>query len=291
MELKIEIDNKSGFCHGVVRAVEEAERHLAGGETLSSLGSIVHNETELARLEKRGLKIIDKGSFAELTSGTVLFRAHGEPPESYAIAKEKGINIVDCTCPVVLKLQARVKKAYDELKSDNGQIIIFGKRGHAEVNGLAGQVGGDVTIIQNADELDMIDYTRPLAIFSQTTKDPDEYQEVCRLIKERIEAAGGPVGRFNSYNTICGQVSGRQKGLSEFAGTHDVIVFVSGSESSNGKVLYELCKRVNSRSYKVVSVSQIDKSWFSDGESVGICGATSTPRWQLEEAADIISNF
>lgn len=291
MELKIEIDNKSGFCHGVVRAIGEAEKYIDKGETLKSLGSIVHNSSELDRLSNKGLSVIGKEDLEQMKGGSVLFRAHGEPPESYEIAARNNVKIIDCTCPVVLKLQSRVRDSYNKLKSEGGAIAIFGKKGHAEVNGLAGQIGGDVTIIEKIEDIEKLDFKKPINIFSQTTKDRDEYSNVCAKIKERIEESAGPIDKFKAFNTICGQVSGRQPHLKEFSVNHSVIIFVAGSESSNGKVLYELCKSINPRSYKVERPSEISPEWFCNGDSVGICGATSTPRWQLEEVSDYISKL
>lgn len=291
MELKIEIDSKSGFCYGVVRAIEQAEKFLSSGESLTSLGSIVHNSSELKRLEKRGLKVVDSSGLNNIAGGNVLFRAHGEPPQSYEVAKANSLNVIDCTCPVVLKLQERVRDSYSKIKPEGGTVAIFGKKGHAEVNGLAGQVGGDVVILQSIADIEKLNLMSPLNIFSQTTKDKDHYRELCKEIERRIEAAGGPIDKFKAFNTICGQVSSRLPHLREFAAKHNVIIFVSGAESSNGKVLYDLCKKVNERSYKIESSTEINRDWFNEGESVGICGATSTPSWQLEEVANYLSTL
>jgi 4-hydroxy-3-methylbut-2-enyl diphosphate reductase len=291
MELKVEIDNKSGFCYGVVRAIEEAENVLSKESELFSLGSIVHNNSELKRLENKGLGVINYKDLESLKSGIVLFRAHGEPPQSYETAKKNNLKIIDCTCPVVLKLQSKVRVAYAKMKETGGSVVIFGKEGHAEVNGLAGQVNGDVIIIHSEKDLNKIDFTKPINLFSQTTKDTDEYQKLCESIKERIVTDGGPSDKFKAFNTICGQVSSRQPHLKEFAKNHDVIIFVSGKESSNGKVLFDLCKSVNSRTYNVEDSSQIEKGWFEQGNKVGICGATSTPKWLLDEVAEYISKL
>lgn len=291
MELKIEIDPKSGFCYGVVRAIDQAESYIASHGSLYSLGDIVHNGSEIERLSDKGLETIDKSTLESIKNRPVLFRAHGEPPESYKIAKNNNLQIIDCTCPVVLKLQQRVKDAYANLKSDNGQILIYGKPGHAEVNGLIGQVGGDAIIIRNSDDLEGIDYSRPINIFSQTTKEPAEYTKICKKIQERITKAGGPIERFKAFNTICNQVSSRHPHLKEFSKRHNVIIFVSGSESSNGKVLFEHCKSVNERSHKIEKGSEIKIEWFKDGDSVGICGATSTPGWLLNDVAKHIEEL
>lgn len=291
MELNIEIDNKSGFCYGVVRAIDQAESILATESELFSLGSIVHNNSELKRLEQKGLKVINYCDIESLKGGTVLFRAHGEPPSSYIMAKEKNLDIIDCTCPVVLKLQTKVRDSYVKMNVVGGKVVIFGKAGHAEVNGLAGQVNGDVIIVSEENDLDKLDFTKPINVFSQTTKDIDNYRNICESIKNRIKLANGPMGQFKAFNTICGQVSSRNPHLKEFSKKHNVIIFVSGRDSSNGKVLFDLCKSVNSKSYKVEDFSQIDRKWFTNGDSVGICGATSTPKWLLEEVSDFISKF
>lgn len=280
MRLKIETDTESGFCYGVIRAIEKAECRLQESSTLYSLGAIVHNNSELERLNKIGLEVIDIKQMEQLSDTTVLIRAHGEPPATYALAKENNISLIDCTCPVVLKLQERIRETY--ARYPNHQIVIFGKIGHAEVNGLVGQVNGDATVVDSLESLHKIDFTRPIQIFSQTTKDPKEYDGICSAIKERILAGGGNLTNISVHDTICRQVARRHTNLAEFAKRHSVIVFISGKESSNGKVLYELCRSVNPRSYHIQEVSQIDAGWFEDGDSVGICGATSTPKWQLE---------
>lgn len=288
MRLTIEIDEESGFCYGVIRAVQKAEMKLKESSTLYSLGSIVHNNSELDRLNKIGLEVIDLEQMKNLSDTTVLIRAHGEPPHTYEIARKNNISLIDCTCPVVLKLQARIRETY---ASHNGQIVIFGKIGHAEVNGLVGQANGDAIVVDGVQSLEKIDFTKPICIFSQTTKDPKEYEEICEAIKERIVACGGPVREFQIHNTICRQVAQRHTNLVAFAESHSVIVFISGKESSNGKVLYDLCKSVNPRSYHIQTRNQIDPQWFQDGDSVGICGATSTPKWQLEGVAKYLEQI
>lgn len=291
MELNVEIDNHSGFCYGVVRAIEQAEKYLDKNHELNSLGSIVHNSTEIERLKEKGLKTIDYSQLGELKDKVLFIRAHGEPPSSYRIAKENNLQIIDCTCPVVLKLQERVKKNYKELKKINGQLLIFGKHAHAEVNGLIGQVDGDAIIIEEISDLDIVDFSKPVYIFSQTTKNPEEYMEVCEAIKKRIEKVDGPVDKFRAFNTICGQVSSRHSYLKEFSKKHSVIIFVSGKESSNGKILFELCRSVNPWSYSIECKCEIKREWFSEGDSVGVCGATSTPKWLLEEVAEYLINL
>lgn len=293
MNLSIEIDPESGFCYGVIRAVETAENNLKEG-SLHSLGSIVHNNSELERLKKKGLSIINIDEMRKLKDTTVLIRAHGEPPETYKVAKERNIKLIDCTCPVVLKLQENIRKTYAEISPGRGQIVIFGKNGHAEVNGLVGQVDGNASIVDayitssgyvEVLGLEKINFARPIHIFSQTTKDPKEYDFLCSIIKEKQAKYGlEPI----IHNSICRRVALRHNNLKSFATRHSVILFVSGKESSNGKVLYDLCKSVNSRSYFIQDTIQIKKEWLKDGDNVGICGATSTPKWQLEMVANYL---
>lgn len=285
MNLEIEIDSGSGFCNGVIGAVVKAEKKLKESAKLHSLGAIVHNNSELERLNKIGLEVIDIEQMKNLRDTTVLIRAHGEPPATYALAKENNINLIDCTCPVVVKLQERIRNTYN---SNPGQIVIFGKLGHAEVNGLVGQVNGDAIVVDSINSLDKIDFTRPINIFSQTTKDPKEYEQICDAIKQRVKECGADVSEVNVFNTICRQVAQRHQNLVDFARKHSVIVFISGKESSNGKVLYDLCKSVNERSYHIQTKDQIDAAWFKDNDTVGICGATSTPKWQLEGVAEYL---
>lgn len=282
MYLNIEIDEGSGFCYGVIRAVEKAEMQLKESGTLYSLGAIVHNNSELERLGKIGLEVIDSTQMQNLSDTTVLIRAHGEPPTTYKLAEKNNISLIDCTCPVVLKLQDRIRDTYSKV---GGQIVIFGKIGHAEVNGLVGQTNGNAIVVDSVDSLKAIDFTKPVQIFSQTTKDPKEYDEICNAIRERILASGSSLENLTVHNTICRQVAQRHSNLVAFARKHSAIVFISGKESSNGKVLYELCKSVNPRSYHIQTVDQINPSWFMEGDSVGICGATSTPKWQLDGVA------
>ncbi len=284
MKLSVEIDPGSGFCNGVVRAVRQAEEYLSHERQLYSLGAIVHNTLELERLESKGLKILSLEEVRRLRGETLLIRAHGEPPSTYALAKENDIRIIDCTCPVVLRLQQSVREVYQSMKSTGGQVVIFGRAGHAEVNGLVGQTEGNALVIGSLDELDRIDPERPVALFSQTTKDPVEYARLCKAVEARC-------AHTVCFDTICRQVASRHKLLVDFARNHSVILFVSGRESSNGKVLYDLCRNENPRTFLVEDVSRLEPSWFRDGDSVGICGATSTPKWQLEEAAAKVSSL
>ena len=286
--LTVEIDAGSGFCGGVIRAISQAEAFLDGGHKLYSLGSIVHNEAELERLKQKGLDTVD--NLEAVPEGeTVLIRAHGEPPLTYRQVEERRLSLVDCTCPVVLRLQARIREAYARLHqgSEKGQILLFGRVGHAEVLGLLGQVDGDALVIENEEMLSgaiaagKIDFSAPLEIFSQTTKSPSEYEAIC----ERLRRQGA---RLTVHQTICAQVASRHRQLADFARSHDVLVFVSGRTSSNGRVLSDLCRSVNPRTFLAGGPSEIRPEWFRPGDRVGICGATSTPKWLLEEVAGLI---
>lgn len=286
--LKVEVDPGSGFCGGVIRAISKAESFLdTKGTRLHSLGSIVHNEAELERIGSKGLVTIDADDLENLPGADVLIRAHGEPPSTYEKASEAGINIIDCTCPVVLQLQKRIREAYPALKAAGGTLVIFGKVGHAEVLGLVGQVGGDAVVVEDMPMLEdalasgRIRRGAPVEVFSQTTKSPQEYSEICSVL--RSQAVDVTV-----HDTICRQVASRHEKLAAFAAGHDVVVFVSGRASSNGKVLSELCLGVNPRTYRIVSEDEISADWFEGAESVGICGATSTPKWLLDAVAQKI---
>lgn len=287
--MRIDIDEHSGCCNGVRRAIEQAERVLKSEGTLYSLGAIVHNDTELERLRQKGLSIIGYDELRQLKDSTVLFRAHGEPPAIYDIAKGNNIAIIDCTCPVVLKLQQRIAATYKELQPRGGQIVIFGKNGHAEVNGLIGQVDGNALVVEKVADMERllengeIDLKRPIALFSQTTKDPQQFLKLGELLEGAEE--------LSVFNTICRQVSSRHPNLMEFAKSHSIIIFICGKESSNGKILSQLCKSVNPRTYTVEHHREIDPKWFTPEDNVGICGATSTPKWQLEEVANYLTNI
>lgn len=282
--LSVETDPHSGFCGGVIRAIGRAESLLDAGVELSSLGAIVHNEEELERLRANGLRTI--ASLDEAGTRQVLIRAHGEPPSTYRQAREKGLKLVDCTCPVVLQLQKRIRDAYLRMQAAGGAVLLFGKVGHAEVLGLVGQAGGDVRVFEDRpmleDILSGISPDTPLEVFSQTTKSPAEYALLCEEIRRRMRA---PV---RVHDTICSQVASRHARLEAFARSHDALVFVAGATSSNGQVLYDLCRRVNPRCHRISAASQVRPEWFRDGERVGVCGATSTPKWLLEEVAQRI---
>lgn len=313
MGLIIDIDKNSGFCAGVINAIKNAEINLDlsendGQSKLFSLGAIVHNDSELSRLEQKGLITIDNDDLDDMIGAegeNLLIRAHGEPPQTYRKAEELGFNIIDCTCPVVLKLQKLIKETYIAQQDKGfGQIIIFGKPGHAEVLGLLGQTDNtaivveDITMLETAVANWDISLSAPTEIFSQTTKSPSEYAQLCARLEELMaHEMEVPVETFrethllNIHDTICSQVATRHEKLSKFALEHDIIIFVSGKASSNGKVLCELCKSLNIRTYHIDSVSELKREWFREDDKVGVCGATSTPKWLLEEIAKEIKNF
>lgn len=284
--MKITIDQHSGFCFGVVYAIQMAEDELDSGGKLYCLGDIVHNDVEVNRLTAKGLAIINHEELRNLSDCKVLIRAHGEPPQTYITAMENNIELLDASCPVVLKLQNRVKLAYDSLSDQDAQIVIYGIPGHAEVNGLLGQTAQQAIIITSEADLDKLDYSRPIAFFSQTTKSTEKFYQLKQLIEQR--AAAHQNSNVKSNDTICRQVSNREPQLKQFAAMHDVVVFVSGRKSSNGKVLYNVCKSVNPNTHFVTDENELEENWFTNKSSVGICGATSTPLWQMEKVADVI---
>lgn len=279
MKNTIEIDSKSGFCFGVVNAIKKAEEELDKGGTLYCLGDIVHNNLEVERLEKLGLKTINHEQFAELKNARVLLRAHGEPPSTYEIAKKNNIEIIDASCPVVLRLQRRIKDKHNNEIDNDTQIVIYGEKGHAEVNGLMGQTDARAIVIEKKEELDKLDFSRNICLFSQTTKPLDGFREVIDIIESRMQNGA----QFEYVDTICRQVSNRIPNIKEFATKHDIIFFVAGQKSSNGKVLFSECKKYNPNSYFVSSPDEIDPAVIKKGVSIGVCGATSTPKWQMEE--------
>ncbi len=341
------MDRDSGFCGGVIQAIETAERLLDKNSSVFSLGAIVHNEPELARLEAKGLGIIKSSELAELAlaatpragrpndktgdknaaekswagkgdadlenqnseqrnNRTLLIRAHGEPPSTYETARAAGFHVVDCTCPVVLKLQKEIKEAADRRHNDprGGSVVIFGKQGHPEVLGLLGQAGDGAVVVEDLDMLrkavqeGQIDLRRPVEIFSQTTRSPSEYSAICSRLEEKMADANGlSIAQFREqglllvHNTICTQVSSRYSSLPKFAASHDIIIFVAGQSSSNGKVLCDLCKAANSRTHLISSADELRPEWFDEADSVGVCGATSTPRWLLESVAEAIRSI
>ncbi|MBD5289825.1 MAG: 4-hydroxy-3-methylbut-2-enyl diphosphate reductase [Bacteroides sp.] len=280
--MKVEIDSDSGFCFGVVTAINKAEEELSKSGALHCLGDIVHNAREVERLEKKGLETITHDRLASLRGGKVLLRAHGEPPATYETARRNGIEIIDATCPVVLQLQRRIKQAFDQSRTLENPplILIYGKLGHAEVNGLVGQTEGEAVVIQDLGDLDRVDLDRDILLYSQTTKSLEGFREVVAEIKRRKHR-----GSFEYFDTICRQVANRMQKIKEFAMSHDVVLFVSGAKSSNGKVLYSGCLDVNPHTHLVTDADGLQPEWFAGAESVGVCGATSTPSWLMSEVA------
>lgn len=287
----IEIDNGSGFCFGVTTAIKKAEEELAQGETLYCLGDIVHNGMECERLREMGLITINHDQMRELHNAKVLLRAHGEPPETYELARQNNIEIIDATCPVVLKLQKRIKEQYETSpnlpEGEEAQIVIFGKKGHAEVLGLVGQTHSSAIVIESSDEVTKLDFTRDIYLYSQTTKSLDEFRRIIDYIQTHIS----PNATFKSFDTICRSVANRMPNISQFATKHDLVLFVCGRKSSNGKVLYNECLRVNPNTHLIEDPQEIEPEWLKGIESVGICGATSTPRWLMEQCRDAIQNM
>lgn len=283
--LQIEIDNGSGFCFGVTTAIKKAEEELADGNKLYCLGDIVHNGMEVERLHAHGLLTINHDEMTRLHDVKVLLRAHGEPPATYAMAEANHIHIIDATCPVVLQLQRRIKRQYDA--DPKAQIVIFGKNGHAEVLGLVGQTQGHAVVVESLDDVKQLDLSRNTYLYSQTTKSLDEFHRIIEYIQEHI----APTATFRSFDTICRQVANRMPNIASFASRHDIILFVCGHKSSNGKVLFNECKRVNENSFLVEKPEEIDLSWFVGKQSVGICGATSTPKWLMEQCRDYIEKY
>lgn len=280
--MQIEIDSGSGFCFGVTTAIRKAEEELAGGKTLYCLGDIVHNGMECERLRRMGLITINHDEMSRLEGVKVLLRAHGEPPETYALAQRNKIEIIDATCPVVLQLQRRIKQKFDS--NPDAQIVIFGKPGHAEVLGLVGQTNGRAIVVANLDDVKALDFNRDIYLYSQTTKSLDEFHRIIDYIQEHIS----PEATFKSFDTICRQVANRMPNVSAFARRHDLILFVCGRKSSNGRVLFSECKSVNPNSRLIEGPDEIDPSWLEGVETVGICGATSTPKWLMEQCRDRI---
>lgn len=289
----VEIDKQSGFCFGVQNAVEIAEKALEKGEKVFSLGPIVHNDREVERLSRLGLISIDHAQFGKLKDCKVLIRAHGEPPETYLIALRNNIEIIEATCPIVKRLQSKIKNTWLNTKEDNGQVVIFGKSGHAEVVGLLGQINNEGILVSGPSDLYKIDTRRPVYLFAQTTMSVKDYNTFIALLSAKMgeESTSDPDKMLKINKTICGQVSNREPHLKAFASRHDVIIFVSGRESSNGKTLYSVCKSTNTDTHFVSSPDEIDKSWFTGRKSAGVCGATSTPKWLIEKISEIISNI
>ena len=281
----IEIDNGSGFCFGVVTAIQKAEEEINKSGHLYCLGDIVHNSNEVERLQKIGLETITHEQLSQLHDVKVLLRAHGEPPHTYEVARQNNISLIDATCPVVLQLQKRIRNTYQETPGDNNpQIAIYGKKGHAEVNGLVGQTQGNALVIESVDEVDKIDFSRNIYLYSQTTKSLEGFKKIVDEIQHRV---AGNV-QFSSFDTICRRVANRIPQIKQFAQNHDVILFVCGSKSSNGRILYEECRRVNPLSYLISNETAINLSWLDGKEHIGICGATSTPMWLMNQVKDYL---
>lgn len=285
MAKNIEIDEGSGFCFGVTTAIKKAEEELSRGTQLYCLGDIVHNGMECERLKRLGLVTINHEEMSNLHNATVLLRAHGEPPATYRLADTNSIEIIDATCPVVLQLQRRIKAQYESLPES--QIVIFGKNGHAEVLGLVGQTQGHAIVIEKYDDVMMLDLTRDIYLYSQTTKSLDEFHRIIEYIQQHIS----PDATFKSFDTICRQVANRMPNIKAFASRHDLVLFVCGHKSSNGKVLYGECKSVNPNSYQIEGPEEINPSWLKGVSTVGICGATSTPKWLMEQCRDAIESL
>ncbi len=282
--MRVTIDENSGFCFGVVRAIGEAEAALERLGEVCSLGDIVHNRVEVQRLEALGLRTVTHDDIASLGGATLLIRAHGEPPRTYQLSEKLGVNLIDATCPVVARLQRRVRDAYDRMQAVGGSVVLLGKRGHAEVVGLTGQVDDDVTVVESVADLDLIDFTRPIYFLSQTTQSIELFNQLGDDIKRRARDVESVV----IDDTICRRVAGREQSLAEFSRSVDVVIFVSGRKSSNGRVLCDVCRRANERCYMVEEASELQAEWFEGAESVGICGATSTPRWLMEQVAEAV---
>lgn len=292
--MEVTIDKNSGYCFGVEFAIQMAEDEMESDGLLYCLGDIVHNDMEVQRLYGKGLRIIDREELKSLRDCKVLIRAHGEPPETYQLALKNNIELIDASCPVVLKLQNRVKHAYDKMCEVEGQVVIYGQKGHAEVVGLTGQTNREAIVVTTPEDLKAVDFTRPVTLFSQTTKSTKGFYQIKEIIEERLRAERGgelSVLDFNANDSICRQVSNREPQLSRFSQEHDVIVFVSGKKSSNGKALYSVCKQHNDNSYFIENESELEAEWFAGMNSVGICGATSTPMWLMERVASHIQHI
>ncbi|MFI3318653.1 MAG: 4-hydroxy-3-methylbut-2-enyl diphosphate reductase [Rikenellaceae bacterium] len=282
--MRVEIDSRSGFCFGVVRAITEAERALESGAQMHSLGDIVHNRIEVQRLESLGLKVASLDNIEVARGGRILIRAHGEPPATYRRARELGIEIIDATCPVVAKLQQRVIAAHKKMSLIGGQVVLLGKRGHAEVVGLTGQVEDKVIVVEREEDLELVDFSRPIYLLSQTTQSIALFEHLADIMRSRSDMV-------EVSDTICRQVSSREAHLEAFVRRFDVVIFVCGKKSSNGKVLFEVCLRAKGeRCYNIEEASEICPEWLEGAESVGICGATSTPAWLMERVANYISS-
>ena len=285
--MTIEIDTGSGFCFGVTTAIRKAEEELAESESLYCLGDIVHNGRECERLKRMGLITVEHSNLGSLHDTKMLLRAHGEPPQTYAMAQEQGIKLIDATCPVVLNLQKRIKADYDSDPEHRRQIVIYGKTGHAEVVGLVGQTEGNAIVIESLEDAKRLNFSRDIHLYSQTTKSLEGFRNIVSYIEAHIEAPA----QFQYFDTICRQVANRIPNIRQFAARHDLILFVCGKKSSNGKVLFGECLAVNPNSYLIDDPQEINADWFRGVQSVGICGATSTPKWLMEDCRDVIAHL
>lgn len=281
--MSVVIDENAGFCFGVVKAIAAAEEQLSSSNSLYCLGDIVHNNEEVQRLSQMGLHVIDHEAMGQLQGSTVLIRAHGEPPSTYELAERSGIRLIDATCPIVLTLQKKVRDGYQEMQKVGGQVVIFGKKGHAEVIGLNGQTNNSAIIVSSPDDTEAINFSRPIRLYSQTTKSREDYSVLIENIRASIVKAGVAEPDFVAYNTICSRVSNRATQLEAFAKSVDVVIFVSGANSSNGHYLYEYCRNVKKNTYMISSPEELRREWVDGKDRIGITGATSTPRWLMEE--------
>lgn len=281
--MSVVIDENAGFCFGVVKAIAAAEEQLSSSNSLYCLGDIVHNNEEVQRLSQMGLHVIDHEAMGQLQGATVLIRAHGEPPSTYELAERSGIRLIDATCPIVLTLQKKVRDGYQEMQKVGGQVVIFGKKGHAEVIGLNGQTNNSAIIVSSPDDTEAINFSRPIRLYSQTTKSREDYSVLIENIRASIVKAGVAEPDFVAYNTICSRVSNRATQLEAFAKSVDVVIFVSGANSSNGHYLYEYCRNVKKNTYMISSPEELRREWVDGKDRIGITGATSTPRWLMEE--------
>lgn len=290
--MKVEIDPTAGFCKGVLNAINLAEENLSEGNSIYSLGEIIHNREEIKRLKDLGLKEIDNKTFGQLNNATILIRTHGEPPETYKIAHDNNLKLIDATCPVVLNLQKKVRRSFNKMDKKGGQVVIVGKQGHAEVRGLTGQANNQAIIIDKEEDLKKIDYSKPIAVYAQTTIQPARFKKLIHEIRTRASAAKGlDPPEIIVNDSICRQVSGREEWIREFAAGHDVIIFVSDPKSANGRRLYEMALSVNPRTHAISSAANLNRSWFNENDFVGISGATSTPPWLLDKILHKIKGF
>ena len=289
--MEVAIDQNSGFCFGVVRAIQAAENELKNSNSLYCLGDIVHNNEEVIRLKKMGMTVINKKEMQELKNQKMLIRAHGEPPSTYLLAKQNNISVIDTTCTVVLNLQNIVRQGYLEIEPKHGQVVILGKKGHAEVVGLCGQTNDTALVVSSLEEIDAIDFHKPIRLYAQTTQSLSTFKNLVKLINQKYVELGIENPDFVWHDTICRQVSNRENSLKQFASDHDTIIFVSGEKSSNGMVLYKICQSANEHSYRISSLKEIKKEWFEGCKNVGVCGATSTPMWLMNVVANEIKEL